>query len=83
MSWEIMDSTSVETQTWYLMADSGHIGIAQIIYSNVAYEHTILCPRAFTNKLFLFQVAFVQPYNLPAKYSTPMPPKKTSGPRTS
>ena len=37
LKWEAMDSTCVETQQFYLMADSGHIGFAQIIYSNVAY----------------------------------------------
>ncbi|KAG9237765.1 oxidative stress survival, Svf1-like protein [Amylocarpus encephaloides] len=36
MKWEAMDSTSVETQSFYLMADSGHIGLAQVLYSNVA-----------------------------------------------
>ena len=35
LRWVAMDSTSVETQTFYLMADSGHIGLAQVIYSNV------------------------------------------------
>lgn len=37
LKWITMDSTSVETQCFYFMADSGHIGFAQIIYSNVAY----------------------------------------------
>jgi len=36
LRWVAMDSTNVETQTFYLMADSGHIGLAQVIYSNVA-----------------------------------------------
>ena len=36
LKWVAMDSTCVETQTFYLFADSGHIGLAQIIYSNVA-----------------------------------------------
>lgn len=36
MKWAIMDGTNVETQTFYVMADSGHIGMAQVIYSNVA-----------------------------------------------
>ncbi|GAB7350688.1 hypothetical protein MBLNU459_g1250t1 [Dothideomycetes sp. NU459] len=36
LKWKKMDSTCVETQTFYLMADSGHIGMAQVIYSNVA-----------------------------------------------
>jgi hypothetical protein len=37
MKWAAMDSTSVETQTFYIMADNGHIAMAQVIYSNVAY----------------------------------------------
>ena len=36
LKWEAMESTCVETQTFYMMADSGHIGMAQVIYSNVA-----------------------------------------------
>ncbi|KAK5015133.1 putative cell survival pathways protein [Cryomyces antarcticus] len=32
LRWAAMDSTSVETQTFYLMADSGHIGMAQVFY---------------------------------------------------
>ena len=36
LRWVAMDSTCVETQTFYMMADSGHIGLAQVIYSNVA-----------------------------------------------
>ena len=31
-----MDTTNVETQTFYVMADNGHIGMVQVIYSNVA-----------------------------------------------
>lgn len=37
LKWAAMDSTNVETQTFYLMADSGHLGFVQVIYSNVAY----------------------------------------------
>lgn len=36
MKWAVMDSTNVETQTFYLVSDSGHIGMVQVIYSNVA-----------------------------------------------
>ena len=35
LKWEAMQSTCVETQSFYLSADSGHIGLAQVIYSNV------------------------------------------------
>jgi hypothetical protein len=36
LKWEAMESTCVETQSFYLMADSGHMALAQVIYSNVA-----------------------------------------------
>ncbi len=36
LRWVAMDSTCVETQVFYLIADSGHIGMAQVIYNNVA-----------------------------------------------
>ncbi|KAF2188196.1 oxidative stress survival, Svf1-like protein [Zopfia rhizophila CBS 207.26] len=36
LKWVAMESTSVETQTFYLMTDGGHIGFVQVIYSNVA-----------------------------------------------
>ncbi|TDZ14493.1 Survival factor 1 [Colletotrichum orbiculare MAFF 240422] len=35
LKWVAADSTSVETQSFYLMADSGHLGLAQVVYSNV------------------------------------------------
>jgi hypothetical protein len=40
LKWVTLDQTSVETQVFYFLADSGHIGLAQIIYSNVAYDDT-------------------------------------------
>ena len=36
LRWAAMDSTCVETQTIYLFADTGELGLAQVIYSNVA-----------------------------------------------
>ncbi|MCJ1230725.1 putative cell survival pathways protein [Toensbergia leucococca] len=36
LKWAAMESTCVETQVFYLMADSGIMGMAQVIYSNVA-----------------------------------------------
>ncbi|KAI1470619.1 oxidative stress survival, Svf1-like protein [Daldinia caldariorum] len=35
MKWEAMDSTCVESQTFYFMADNGPLAFAQVIYSNV------------------------------------------------
>ena len=35
LAWECMDSTNVETKTFYMTSDDGHIGMAQVIYSNV------------------------------------------------
>ncbi|KAF2473905.1 oxidative stress survival, Svf1-like protein [Lindgomyces ingoldianus] len=36
MKWVTMESTSLETQTFYVTADSGHFGFLQVLYSNVA-----------------------------------------------
>lgn len=36
LRWVAMESTCVETQTFYLMADNGYLGMAQVIYSNIA-----------------------------------------------
>lgn len=35
LAWECMDSTNVETKTFYMTSDDGHIGLVQVIYSNV------------------------------------------------
>ena len=35
LKWATLDYTNVESQTFYLFADSGHIGFLQLIYSNV------------------------------------------------
>ena len=38
LSWRAKEETSVETQSFYLFADNGYIALAQIIWSNVAYD---------------------------------------------
>lgn len=35
MKWAALDSTSVETQSFYLTADNGYLALVQVIYSNV------------------------------------------------
>lgn len=35
MKWECMDSTNVETKTFYMLSDEGRVGMVQVIYSNV------------------------------------------------
>ena len=35
LKWVCMDSTNVETKTFYMISDEGTVGMAQIIYSNV------------------------------------------------
>jgi hypothetical protein len=37
LKWVTPDSTNVETASFYFNGDDGHIGFAQVIYSNVAY----------------------------------------------
>jgi hypothetical protein len=36
MKWRVMDTTCVETQTFYMYGDNGIFGSAQVIYSKVA-----------------------------------------------
>ncbi|KAI2637212.1 oxidative stress survival, Svf1-like protein [Hypomontagnella submonticulosa] len=36
LKWAAMESTCVETQTFYFMSDNGDLAFAQVIYSNVA-----------------------------------------------
>lgn len=38
LKWQALESTCVETQVFYLQADNGTVALAQVIYSNVAYE---------------------------------------------
>ncbi|KAI9770609.1 MAG: putative cell survival pathways protein [Geoglossum simile] len=49
IKWRTLEWTNVETQTFYFTADSGHVGMAQVIYSNVAGVH-ITCQ--FNTKVF-------------------------------
>lgn len=49
LKWANMSSTSVETQVFYLMADSGHLAFVQVIHSNVAGIRTT---SQFNTKIF-------------------------------
>lgn len=49
LRWKSLGSTNVETQTFYFTTKAGDLGIAQVIYSNVAGLH-ITCQ--FTAKVF-------------------------------
>lgn len=35
LKWAVLDYTNVETQTFYIFTETGHIVILQVIYSNV------------------------------------------------
>jgi hypothetical protein len=37
LKWKAMESTCVETQTFYLMSDEGKVTSVQMIYNNVSY----------------------------------------------
>ncbi|KAI1435657.1 survival factor 1 [Xylaria sp. CBS 124048] len=49
LKWATLDQTSVETQVFYFTADSGHIGLAQIVYSIIAGIRTTV---QFNSKIF-------------------------------
>ena len=70
LKWVAMDSTSVETQSFYLMADSGHIALAQVIYSNVAsVSLSTLC--SYVMDADVKTVAFARPASLTQRSFTP------------
>lgn len=48
MKWECLNQTNVETQTFYIFTESGHMVLVQVIYSNVVYVWPRLawCSRA-------------------------------------
>ncbi|KAF2396614.1 oxidative stress survival, Svf1-like protein [Trichodelitschia bisporula] len=48
LQWRTIDVTSVETQTFYITSDDGHVAFAQVIYSNVAGIKTTV---QFSSKL--------------------------------
>lgn len=37
LKWKALESTNVESQTFYLISDAGMVGFVQVIYNNVAY----------------------------------------------
>jgi len=37
LKWVTLDYTNVETQTFYMFTDAGHIGFLQVLYNNIAY----------------------------------------------
>ncbi|TVY68647.1 Survival factor 1 [Lachnellula suecica] len=49
LKWDALNSTCVETQGFYFTANSGHIGMAQVIYSNVGGIRTTV---QFNTKIF-------------------------------
>lgn len=49
MKWFAMNTTSVETFSFYLTADNGHVALVQVIYSNVAGIRTTC---QFNTKIF-------------------------------
>ncbi|KAH8681298.1 oxidative stress survival, Svf1-like protein [Xylariales sp. PMI_506] len=49
LKWQALETTCVETQTFYFMSDGGRLAMAQVIYSNVAGIRTTV---QFNCKLF-------------------------------
>ncbi|KAK4454360.1 survival factor 1 [Podospora aff. communis PSN243] len=54
LKWQAMESTCVETQTFYIAADNGQVVFVQVIYSNVAGIRTTC---QFNTKIFSFDKA--------------------------
>ena len=43
LKWKALNSTNVETQSFYLISDEGKIASVQVIYNNVAYVPSKIC----------------------------------------
>lgn len=39
--WEKMESTNVETKSFYMVSDTGKVGMVQVLYSNVMSVSTL------------------------------------------
>lgn len=48
LTWTQKDSTSVETQVFYVFTDSGDVVMAQVIHSNVAYVISLMTQPSLT-----------------------------------
>lgn len=51
MKWNIMNTTSVETFTFYIIGDNGYTCLVQVIYSNVAYVDILVSHNEVTTVL--------------------------------
>jgi hypothetical protein len=36
LKWATLEYTNVETQTFYVFTESGHVGFLQLLYNNIA-----------------------------------------------
>lgn len=51
LKWKAMESTCVETQIFYFMADDGTVALVQVLYSNVRYLGTISACKPWADTL--------------------------------
>jgi Svf1-like. len=49
LRWEALESTCVETQTFYFMSEGGQLAFCQVIYSSLAYALTATPVLALAN----------------------------------
>lgn len=53
LRWAAMNSTCVETQTFYITADNGYVAMVQLIYNSIAYVVTSPPPQQLRTNLSL------------------------------
>lgn len=76
MKWQAMDSTCVETSSFYIFGDNGYVALAQVIYSNVAY---VSDDPSYYPSLTCSKAAFEQPASSTQRSSKRTLPSPTSG----
>lgn len=78
LKWRVMETTNVETQTFYFMSDDGTTSMAQLIYSNVGYAALVLLSGLsfFTDTT---TEASIRPRNSIPRSGTTMDPENIFG----
>ena len=82
LAWIVMDSTNVESKSFYMTTDEGYLGLVQVIYSNVLYASLPDCTLAEDSVTDRTTEASVRLRSLASRSSTSTPAPHISGLQT-
>lgn len=72
LKWKALNSTNVETQSFYLISDEGKIASIQVIYNNVAYVPFEICTHLGKTTLISGKAVFEQLASSTSKFGITM-----------